>query len=178
LHISMWGKVNPKKEINLRSMKTKLFSKILGVGLAIGLVFALGAAIIPAGEAQADEMEWGQVNTPSWEDLVILPDSDIIDYAVGEDAGDIVYAVLELDGTCTDVGYPALDTQSTFDNYNLGGWFALVMSDDGGVTWSDITANVVEDASSLPFAPEDVLSLNLVACAPDNEDWVAVWLLR
>ena len=38
-------------------MKTKLFSKILGVGLAIGLVFALGAAVIPAGEAQADEME-------------------------------------------------------------------------------------------------------------------------
>ena len=46
-------------------MKTKLFSKILGVGLAIGLVFALGAAFIPAEEAQADEMEWGQVTTPS-----------------------------------------------------------------------------------------------------------------
>ena len=59
-------------------MKTKLISKILGVGLALGLTFSLGAAFIAAPGAQADEMEWGTVNTPSWEDMVILPDSDIL----------------------------------------------------------------------------------------------------
>jgi len=74
-------------------MKTKLFSKILGVGLAIGLVFALGAAFIPAEEARADEMEWGMVTTPSWEDLVIEPGSDIFDYVAAGENGDIVYAL-------------------------------------------------------------------------------------
>jgi len=74
-------------------MKTKLFSKILGVGLAIGLVFALGAAIIPATEAQADEMEWGTVDTPDWGDLLIEPGSDVYDYVVAGENGDIVYAL-------------------------------------------------------------------------------------
>ena len=72
-------------------MKTKLLSKILGVGLAVGLVFALGATVIPAGEARADQMEWGKVNTPSWEDNVIAPGTDIFDYAVGPD-GETIYA--------------------------------------------------------------------------------------
>jgi len=74
-------------------MKTKLFSKILGVGLAIGLVFALGAAIIPAGEAQADEMEWSKTTTPSWDNLVIEPGSDISDYVAAGENGDTVYAL-------------------------------------------------------------------------------------
>jgi len=74
-------------------MKTKLFSKILGVGIAIGLVFALGAAVIPAGEAQADEMKWGTVTTPSWDNLVIEPGSDIFDYVAAGENGDIVYAL-------------------------------------------------------------------------------------
>ncbi|MDD5591179.1 MAG: hypothetical protein PHY18_04560 [Dehalococcoidales bacterium] len=175
-------------------MKTKLLSKILGVGLAIGLVLSLGAAFLPAGEAQADQMEWGAVNTPSWDDLVILPSSDILDYAVGGDEGDIIYAVLEVNGPCTEVGYmlwaedeetPAapefLAVFQTFygveasdtDHPEIWAPWAVVMSDDGGVTWSDITENVVE-ASSLPFEPWEIASLNLVASAPDDDDWIAV----
>ena len=83
-------------------MKTKLFSKILGVGLAIGLVFALGAAVIPAGEAQADEMEWGPVNTPSMADFVIAPGTDIFEYAVGPD-GETVYAIGAITSCDTEV---------------------------------------------------------------------------
>ncbi|MDD4985577.1 MAG: hypothetical protein PHQ43_07280, partial [Dehalococcoidales bacterium] len=145
-------------------MKTKLISKILGVGLALGMVFSLGAAFIAAPAAQADEMEWGSVNTPSWDDMVILPASDIIDYAVGGDEGDIIYAVLELTSYCTEVGWYDEDADIWYP-------YALVKSDDGGVSWSDITENVV-DASSLPTYATP--SLNLVALAPDDEDWVAV----
>jgi len=147
-------------------MKTKLISKILGVGLTLGLTLSLGAAFIAAPAAQADEMEWGLVNTPSWEDMVILPASDILDYAVGEGEGDIVYAVLELQSECTEVGF----------EYDTDKWkeFALVKSDDGGITWSDLTENVFE-ASNAPWDdPNDLGRLNLVAAAPDNEDWVAV----
>src|SRR4030042_3807785 len=100
-------------------------------------------------------MEWGAVTTPSWADLVILPSSDILDYAVGGAEGDIIYAVLELDSDCTEVGY----------EYDSWGTFALVKSDDGGITWTDITANVV-GASSLPDE-EDIYSLNLVAIPSD-----------
>ncbi|MDD5511227.1 MAG: hypothetical protein PHI12_10510 [Dehalococcoidales bacterium] len=149
-------------------MKTKLISKILGVGLALGLTLSLGAAFIAAPAAQADEMEWGLVNTPSWDDLVILPASDILDYAVGGEDGDIIYAVLELKSGCTEVGWEYDD--------DMWGIFALVKSTDGGVTWSDITDNVM-DASSLPTldpGTESQVSLSLVAAAPDDGDWVAV----
>jgi hypothetical protein len=37
-------------------------------------------------------MQWGIVNTPSWEDNVIVPGSDIFDYAVAGD-GDTIYAI-------------------------------------------------------------------------------------
>ncbi|MDD5509553.1 MAG: hypothetical protein PHI12_01890 [Dehalococcoidales bacterium] len=169
-------------------MKTKLISKILGVGLAIGLVFSLGAAFVAAPAASADEMEWGAVNTPSWDDLVILPSSDILDYAVGGDEGDIIYAVLELNAGCTEVGVvvdeidnpnyqpegePPADPEGDPEFLDVWSTWAVVKSDDGGVTWSDITENIV-DASSLPFEAVDIMSLNLVAVSPDDDDWVAV----
>ncbi|MFC1957142.1 hypothetical protein ACFLVY_02485, partial [Chloroflexota bacterium] len=102
-------------------------------------------------------MEWTLENTPSWEDLQILPASDILDYDIGGD-GDTIYAVLESNEFCNGVG----------DGDNDG--FALVKSDDGGVTWSDITANV-QDAANLPDEFNGLLG---VAVAPDDEDWVAV----
>jgi hypothetical protein len=138
-------------------MKNKI-PKILAIGLSAGLVFGLSGALFAA-PVSADLMEWGIVNTPSWDDLVILPASDIIDYDIGGD-GDTIYAALELRSECTDVGV-AID----------GGGFALVKSEDGGVTWSDITDNL-QDAASLPSA--GFRSLIAVAVAPDDEDWLAV----
>jgi hypothetical protein len=138
-------------------MKIKNLKGVLGVGLSAGIVFALiGSAF--AGVAAADEMEWSVTNTPSWDDLVILPDSDILDYDIGGDEGDVIYAVLEVDESCTDVGDPDYD-------------FALVKSEDGGVTWSDITSNVT-DADNLPSNGFEALIS--VAVAPDDEDWLAV----
>ena len=136
-------------------MHIKKLKGALGIGLSVGLVFGLIAAAFVSPVA-AGETEWTKVNTPSWEDLVILPDSDILDYDVGGD-GDIVYAILELDASCTSVGDSDED-------------FALVKSDDGGVTWSDITASV-QDAANLPAS---FTALSHVAVTPDDEDWLAV----
>ncbi len=77
-------------------MKNKSISKILGWGLATGLIFASVAAIF-AGPVAADEMKWSTINTPSWEDHVIEPGSDITDFAVGPD-GDTIYAVGQVGG--------------------------------------------------------------------------------
>ena len=75
-------------------MKRKTISKILGWGLATGLIFTSIAAVFAA-PAAAGEMEWTMTNTPSWEDMVILSGSDILDYDIGGD-GDTIYAVLEV----------------------------------------------------------------------------------
>lgn len=81
-------------------MKNKIH-RILRIGLTAGLLFGLvGAAF--ADLVAADEMKWGIVDTPSWEGLVILAASDILDYDIGGD-GDPIYAVLELQGDCTEV---------------------------------------------------------------------------
>jgi hypothetical protein len=141
-----------------------IISKIAGVGLTVGLVFGLTAALFAA-PVSADMTKWGLVNTPSWKDLVILPASDILDYDIGGD-GDTIYAVLEVDYDCTNVGAPGMVVPGM---PNCG--FALVKSTDGGVTWSDITDNVTS-AASLPAA--GFRSLNLVSVATDDEDWVAV----
>jgi len=103
-------------------------------------------------------MEWTLENTPSWEDMVILPGSDIIDYDIGGD-GDTIYAVLETHEICNGVG--------DLVNYQH---FALIKSVDGGVTWSDITDNITS-ADNLPVGA--FMSLTDVAVAPDDEDWVA-----
>ncbi|MFC1956686.1 WD40/YVTN/BNR-like repeat-containing protein [Chloroflexota bacterium] len=142
----------------------KRISKILGIGLSAGLLFGLIGAVFAA-PVSADLMEWGIVNTPSWEDLQILPSSDILDYDIGGD-GDIIYAVLESNFDCNGVGDEGA-TAAAGDDLN----YALVKSTDGGVTWSDITANVT-GAANLPAG--GFTSLVAVAVAPDDEDWLAV----
>jgi len=75
-------------------MKSKRIAKILGVGLSVGMVVALLGAIFVA-PAAADEMKWTIVNTPSWEDYEIFPNSDILDYAIDGDDGETVFAVIQ-----------------------------------------------------------------------------------
>ena len=133
----------------------KRISKILGIGMTTGLIFGLVGALFAA-PASADLMEWGIVNTPSWEDMVILPQSDILDYDIGGD-GDTIFVALELSEECTGVG----DMED----------FALVKSTDGGVTWTDITANVT-GAANIPS--QGFRDLQFVSVATDDEDWLAV----
>jgi len=114
------------------------------------VVASLTAAF--AAPAAAGEMEWTLENTPSWEDMVILPASDILDYDIGGD-GDTIYAILETSTRCNDVG----------DND-----LALVKSTDGGVTWSDLSENV-QTADNLPTMFSELIA---VVVAPDSqENW-------
>ena len=100
-------------------MKTYRISKILGWGLATGLVFALGAAILlpTPSAAQPSEMEWTTVTTPSEEDGVIVPGSDIFSYCFGPD-GDTIYALGAIKGA--------------HDTNNPGGWEEWETSPGGG----------------------------------------------
>ncbi|MDD5509560.1 MAG: hypothetical protein PHI12_01925 [Dehalococcoidales bacterium] len=160
-------------------MKTKLLSKILAVGLAIGLVFALGAAVIPAGEAQADEMEWGEVNTPSWEDNVIAPGTDIFDYAVGPD-GETIYATgaitsanvedesihgltggFEIDTgevTITRISDYAAEIEGWLEGdscYLMGDFTIFTAMDISGVSAAAITGEITVDPYTLCYDEDD-----------------------
>ena len=135
-------------------MKNRI-SKTLGICLTVGLVLGLIGAVFAAPVA-ADQMKWTKVTTPDMGDMVILPSSDILDYDIGGD-GDIIYAVLEVNEGC------AFPSRATLGN------FALVKWDDGGVTWSDITAKVTP-AANLPAG--GLSRLTHVAVAPDDADSV------
>jgi hypothetical protein len=76
-------------------MKKKL-TRIMGVALATVMVLSLCVAFVPVNQAAAiedDFLEWNKTSTPSKTDLVLLPCSDIYDFAVGGDDGSIVYAI-------------------------------------------------------------------------------------
>jgi hypothetical protein len=72
----------------------KRIAKILGVGLSVGMVFAL-VGVIFAAPAAAGMTKWTTVNTPDWGDFVIFPGNDIIDYDIGPD-GDTIFAVVDV----------------------------------------------------------------------------------
>jgi len=110
-------------------------------------------------------VEWSSINTPSWEDGVILPGNDILDYDISGADGSVIYVVAEVDRDCS-TDNPFLDS----DVFPLG--FGLFKSGDGGVTWKDITKNVLNTTNMPSFGISS--SLNYVAVASDDEDWVAV----
>jgi len=121
---------------------TRVVYSLLALALAVGLI---GAGFV--GAAPAKESEWDDISTPSEDDSVILPDSDILDFAMGPD-GEVIYAVTTLP---VDADHP--------------GACALFKSEDAGVTWDDITDEVIEEGLNAFF---------LVAVAPDDADYLVV----
>jgi len=95
---------------------------------------------------------WTEVKTPSEEDWVVAPGSDIYDLAVGPD-GDIIYAV--------GVGHRHNDPSEPMQAQ-------LWKSEDRGVTWDDITKNLPDTFNGA------VDRLYFVSVAPDDADLVVV----
>ena len=143
--------------------KTKWYSKVLS--LAIAISFALSLIVLPlVGAAPADvgeESEWTDVNTPSAADFVIAINSDIYDFAICPD-GATIYAVgmgLDEDAVTCDA-----------DNVTARLW----KSEDGGVTWEDITQNLADEIKGEDELFEARDEVYLVDVAPDNCDIVVV----
>ncbi len=135
--------------------KTKWYSKVFYLAIALALAVSLaGMAAVSADPAE--ESEWSDVATPSMEDFVIAPWSDIYGFDIAPD-GETIYAVgvgLDEDGTG--------DVEAR-----------LWKSEDGGVTWEDLTEDELPD----DFDPTTDI-LYLVAVSPDqtddDEDFVVV----
>jgi len=121
--------------------------------------------------AAAAPSEWSRVSTPTDDDLVILPGSDIIDYAVAGYSGDTLYAIGLWYDECLDSG----DYQYWSDGENVQNDKLvprLWKSSDGGMSWRDCT-DAVQDAGNMPSGEEFVF-FSAVAAAPDDSDFVIV----
>ena len=168
----MCREVNSLKELIKGKMNTRILSKFLGVGLAIGLVFSLGAAFVQPDEAQADEMEWGTVNTPSWDDLVIEPGSDIFDYVAAGEDGSTVYALGAVYGAHSD-STPCGDNDM---GTRLNGDFTIEDGGSGSITITAISDNVGEVEGSLTgntcYLEGDFTWINGVFIATVDDDFV------
>ncbi len=133
--------------------------------LIVALAFLMGAMTATPKAASADPglSKWSRYNTPSHEDLLILPGSDIINYAVAGNDGQTVYAIgawYDVDDT---IGYSDASIRE-------GQVPRLWKSADGGASWTDQTEEV-QDARNLPG---QFVSLSAVAAAPDDPDLITV----
>ena len=134
----------------------------------LALVFVLAG--MPSAAAAAPS-EWSRVSTPTDDDLVILPGSDIIDYAVAGCSGDTLYAIGLWYDECLDSG----DYQYWSDGENVQNDQLvprLWKSSDGGMSWQDCT-DAIQDAGNMP-SNEEFVFFSAVAAAPDDSDFVIV----
>jgi hypothetical protein len=136
-------------------------ARAIYIALALALVFSLAAVAVSPTKVDAyGETKWSKVSTPSLDDLVIQPGTDIIDMVASED-GMTIYAILdgELDCMCNDC------MENGDCNEEDGYGDEVVKSTDGGVTWDDITDEVEEEDMDNPMT---------IAIAPGNSDFVFI----
>lgn len=124
---------------------------------------------IPAATSAAPS-EWSRVSTPTDDDLVILPGSDIIDYAVAGCAGDTLYAIGLWYDECLTSGYQHWSDGENVQNDQLVP--RLWKSSDAGMSWKDCTSEV-QDADGIPSGEEFVF-FSAIAAAPDDSEFVIV----
>ncbi len=136
--------------------RKKWYSRVFALAIALALSLSLvGGATVSADPDTEWWEEWQpEVNGPDW---VIAPNSAIYDFAA-DPAGDIIYAV----------GMGIEDHRLYGDEMWEDPVSRLWKTEDGAITWSDITDELPD---SFFDAGED---LYYVAIAPDNSDMVFV----
>jgi len=167
--------------------KGKWFARALHVTIALS--FILGALVVaPSVSADPGTSKWEKQGTPTHEDKVILPGSDIIDFDVTGPDGMTIYAIGTLYDLCNEWWDDAVDPVGPaggngpfgpmdlfWDNHFPKLW----KSTDGGVTWSDKTSKVLA-AKNLPDLNgdgalwSDFTFFTAVSAAPDDPDFVVV----
>jgi hypothetical protein len=70
-------------------------AKAMYIALALALAFSLAAVTIAPAKVNAyGETKWSKVSSPSIDDLVIQPGTDVIDFAASAD-GETIYAIID-----------------------------------------------------------------------------------
>ena len=144
-------------------------------GAALLLLLAVQPASPTPAQAHGPQpSQWEKYRTPTHEDLLILPGSDIISFDIAGSSGKTIYAIgaWNAPSSCIENSY-------SDDNISAGQAPRLWKSADGGVTWRDRSDRVL-DAVGLPDCNDDSVSWNdfvffsAVAAAPDDDDFVII----
>jgi hypothetical protein len=160
--------------------KGKWLARALHVTIALS--FILGALVVaPSVSADPGTSKWEKQATPTEDDKVILPGSDIIDFDMAGD-GETIYAIGTWNryGSCMSAPWetPTL-RMGPFDLTDVYQFPKLWKSTDGGVTWSDKTSKVMA-TTNLPTEGavaddwDDFTFFSNVSVAPDDPDFVVV----
>ncbi|MCK5585675.1 hypothetical protein KAJ02_06350, partial [Candidatus Bipolaricaulota bacterium] len=124
---------------------TRTENRVISVFVLTALALTLCASPVLAAD---DTSEWSKVSTPTEEDLVILPGSDIIDYAVAGPYGMTLYAIgLWYDECLADTEYQYWKDDENVLNVQLVP--RLWKSEDRGLVWKDLTSHV-QGANGMP----------------------------
>ncbi|MCK9357874.1 MAG: hypothetical protein M0R22_12130, partial [Dehalococcoidia bacterium] len=161
-------------------IKGKWFTRALHVTIALS--FVLGAFVVAPTAVSADPgtSQWEKQTTPTDDDKVILPGSDIIDFDMAGD-GKTIYAIGTWYNSCEDAMWSPMP--GPMDLYTQYHQPKLWKSVDGGVTWKDQTSKAL-DAKNLPDLEaaaftgvadaEDFTFFTAVSVAPDDPNFVVV----
>jgi hypothetical protein len=164
--------------------KGKWLSRVLHVTIALS--FVLGALVVaPSVSADPGTSKWEKQGTPTEDDKVILPGSDILDFDVAGD-GETIYAIGTWYDSCGSSNWwidpgelptPPFGPADLWTNYHFP---KLWKSTDGGITWSDKTSKVLDSKNLPDLDPtdtddwEDFTFFSNVSVAPDDPDFVVV----
>jgi len=126
------------------------------IAAALVMSFIITGVFTQKVSADPGLSEWTRVTTPTIDDWLMAPQSDIIDFAVG-DGGDVAYAIV--------------DSSYDMDGDAVPDGYCLLKSTDGAATWKDITDAIEDEAG-------DGVSFTLLKVATDgvDADFVAVAL--
>ncbi len=130
--------------------------------VAAALVMSLIIVASPAQSVSAASQHlshWDRVTTPSEDGWKLAPNSQIYDWAIGDD-GEVAYAVVEMYREPTEEWTPSY----------------LLRSTDHAATWRDITSGIKTEISNNKKGLGTLCGIHRVACAPDDADFIAVSL--
>ncbi len=141
--------------------KTKWHTRAIYILIALALAIGLTgiAAAPPQVSADPGLTEWDKVTTPSEDDWVIAPESNVLLFTVGMSDGleslpETIYAMGSSPDADSDTGT------------------ALWKSTDSGATWSDKTQKIIDCIKDEGLG--DLVEINFIAAALDDADFLAV----
>jgi hypothetical protein len=131
----------------IRGWPVRAMYMLIAAALVISLIITMAPAQRASAQDGIPDAEWERVTTPTTDEWLLAPQTDIIDFAVA-DGGDTAYAIVN----------------NTTDDL-------LLKSEDGAATWDDITDAIEDEAGDgVSF------TLLKVATDGEDADFVAVAL--
>ncbi|MFP3898401.1 MAG: hypothetical protein ACLFVD_03735, partial [Dehalococcoidia bacterium] len=165
--------------INTRVWPVRAMYMLVALALVISLMITAAPAQSVSAQNGMVYAEWDRVDTPTMEDWVLAPGSEIIDYAV-PDGGETAYAIVTTDFHCEDgkgESLPVADEEYV-DVQDNGDYSYLLKSTDHAATWKDITKAIIKEIARAEKVEEEDAEADLwkVATDPLDPDFVAVVL--